>query len=247
MKDITVGRPIKINGMAYGPTNEQGVVFLFGRLAPRLGFHIESVQNQFPDCVARRRGKECRIEFEFRASSYSLHRHSPRGADVIVCWDNDWDHRPRQFRHLEIIDLKKYTGALPRIFVVGCDENVRGSVVDKRNKFDWSVPTTAQVGDLILMYRTKPASEIRDLWSVAGPFCTFDDGSRGASIKRVARLNKPLTYKALKSDLGTRHIGVVRKQFIGKTDITDDWPLLRAMIVQLNPKTKNVLRQYHFE
>jgi len=46
-KEPKVGRPIKATGMAYAPTNEQGVVYLFGRLAPRLGFHVEVVQTAF--------------------------------------------------------------------------------------------------------------------------------------------------------------------------------------------------------
>jgi len=69
MKDKMVGRLIKINGMAYAPTNEQGVVFLFGRLAERLGFTIEHIQTRFPDCTARREGGKCYIEFEYRASN----------------------------------------------------------------------------------------------------------------------------------------------------------------------------------
>lgn len=151
IKDIKVGRHIKTDGMSYAPTNEQGVVFLFGRLAPRLGFDVECVQTAFPDCIARRNGKTYRIEFEYRASSYK--NHPPRGADLIVCWDNDWAHRPRKFRHLEILDLKRYVGALPRVFAVGCDETVRGHVVDGWATLDWSVPKNAQAGDLIVMYR----------------------------------------------------------------------------------------------
>jgi hypothetical protein len=77
MKEISVGRPIKIDGMAYAPTNEQGVVFLFGRLAPRLGFHVEHVQTGFPDCIARRRGKICRIEFD-RHYAVEPRRHQER-------------------------------------------------------------------------------------------------------------------------------------------------------------------------
>ena len=148
---IRVGRHIKMDGMSYAPTNEQGVVFLFGRLASRLGFDVESVQIAFPDCVARRNGKTCRIEFEYRASSYETHRHPPRGADLIVCWDNDWAYRPAKFRHLEILDLKRYVGALPRVYAVGCDESVRGHVVDGWATLDWSVPKNAQAGDLVMM------------------------------------------------------------------------------------------------
>lgn len=242
MADITVGRPIKLDGMAYAPTNEQGVVFLFGRLTPRLGFHVESVQNGFPDCIARRRGKTYRIEFEYRASNYE--GHPPRGADIIVCWENDWEHRPKKYRHLEIIDLKRYVGALPRVFVVGCDEVVRGKALNKWANVDWSVPSNAQVDDLIVMYRKSPASEIRDLWRIVGPF--FNDKKWGlqAWLRLVTRLEVPLRYDDLKNDPTTRNLSIVRKQFQGKSDITDDWPLLYAKILKLNPKVKTALRQY---
>ena len=106
MKETIVGRPIKVDGMAYAPVNELGVVYLFGRIAPKLGFHVEQIQSGFPDCTARRHGKKCRIEFEYRASSYASHHHPPRGADVVICWDNDWENRSQQYQHLEIIDLK---------------------------------------------------------------------------------------------------------------------------------------------
>jgi hypothetical protein len=245
MNEQTVGRPIRIDGMAYAPSNEQGVVFLFGKLASRLGFHVENVQTGFPDCTARRRGKICRIEFEYRASNYV--GHPPRGADIVVCWDNDWSHRPSKYRHLEIIELKKYVGALPRIFSVGCDELVRGKVVDKRNSLDWSVPVNAEVGDLIVMYRKWPASEIRDLWKITGPFYLDKTWGLQAWMKAVARLKKPLTYNELKSEPSTRNLSIVRKRFQGKTDITNDWPLLYESIVKHNPKAKPALRDFRIE
>lgn len=242
MKRFSVGRPIKIDGMAYAPTNEQGVVFLFGRLASRLGFHVESIQNGFPDCRARRRGRTYRIEFEYRASSYD--GHPARGADIVVCWENDWEHRPKRYRHLEIIELKRYVGALPRVFVVGCDERERGAVVDRRRKIDWSVPQAAQVDDLIVMYRNRPASEIRDLWRIVGPF--FEDRRWGlqAWLRLVVRLGVPVRYKDLRNDPTTRDLSIVRSRFEGKADITDDWPLLYDKIVRLNPRAKKELRRY---
>jgi len=245
MKEIEVGRPILIKGMSYAPTNEQGVVFLFGRLAAKLGFQIELVQVRFPDCMARRQGKVCRIEFEYHASNYR--NHPPKGADIIVCWDNDWEHRPKQFQHLEIIDLKKYTGASPRVFSVGCDEDIRGHTVDKNKTLNWSIPKSAQADDLVLMYRSHPASEIRDLWKITGPF--FEDEKWGVTawIKLVTKLEKPLTFKVLKNDPITRNLGIVRSKFQGKTDITNDWPYIHDKIVKLNPKVKKLLNDYHFD
>jgi hypothetical protein len=77
-KELEVGRQITVRGMTYAPISEQGVVFLFGRLAPALGFCIERVQIRFPDCLATRRGKKCRIEFEYWASDFETHRHDPK-------------------------------------------------------------------------------------------------------------------------------------------------------------------------
>ena len=241
MKTMPVGRRIKIDGMTYAPTNEQGVVFLFGRLAPRLGFDAEYVRTGFPDCIACRRGKKYRIEFEYRASKYKCH--PSRGADVIVCWDNDWEHRPRKYQHLEIIDLKKYVDARRRVFAVSCDERARGKVVDQQKTIEWSVLSNAQVDDLIVMYRKGPASEIRDLWKITGPFSPNKKWGLQAWLKLVVRLGKPLTYHELKNDPSTRDLGVVRKQFQGKSDITDDWPLLHSKIVLRNPKAKSGLAE----
>jgi hypothetical protein len=60
--------------MALGlaPTNEMGVVFLFGTLAKELGFMVIRLQSGFPDCEAFRevepgRWQWVRIEFEYES------------------------------------------------------------------------------------------------------------------------------------------------------------------------------------
>jgi hypothetical protein len=97
------------------------------------------------------------------------------------------------------------------------------------------------------MYRKRPASEIRDLWRITGPFYTDPKWGLQASIKLVMRLKKPLTYDELKSDPSTRDLGVVRNRFQGKSDITNDWPLIYDRIIKRNPKAKAALRRYHIE
>ncbi len=199
--DRNVGRPIQVSGMAYAPTCEQGVVYLFGRLAPRLGFTIEQVQVRFPDCIATRRGKSCRIEFEFWASHFASHRHDAKGADIIVCWENDWAHRPKKFSHIEIIDLKKYVGALSRVFVVGYNGHENDVDLNARTRIQWNVPKTAQVDDLVLMYRAgKGLSLIKDLWKIVGPFTEYKKGNREgwwpglhAGLKLLTRSNRAVT------------------------------------------------------
>ncbi len=108
----TYGRLVEAGGFHHAPVNEQGVVFLFGALAARLGFMVEAVGTGFPDCVAKRRvdrGGEVwtrvRIEFEHRSRNFRLHKHPPESCDLIVCWQHDWPDCP-----LEVLELRKVVG-----------------------------------------------------------------------------------------------------------------------------------------
>lgn len=51
----TYGLPMWPGPLAYAPVNELGVVFLFGWMAPRLGYVVHRIQPEFPDCEAMRR------------------------------------------------------------------------------------------------------------------------------------------------------------------------------------------------
>jgi hypothetical protein len=104
-----LGAPLNIAGLQHAPTNEMGVVFLFGALAPSLGYLVESLGIAFPDCQAKRRlrgahepWERVRIEFEFRSRNFLTHKHDPRKCDLIVCWEDDWPDCP-----LEVLALKR--------------------------------------------------------------------------------------------------------------------------------------------
>jgi hypothetical protein len=101
------GEPIAYRGLGHSPVNEQGVVLLFGMMAPELGFIIDSVQTAFPDCEAKRQiepGKwqRVRIEFEFQSQGFVTHGHPVNGCDLIVCWEHNWHDCP-----LEVIELRE--------------------------------------------------------------------------------------------------------------------------------------------
>ena len=94
-------------GMRNAPINEAGVVLLFGMLAERLGFYVESARAAFPDCEAKRRlgpgeWQTVRIEFEYESRNFRVHRHDVEGCDLIVCWVHNWAECPAQ---LEVIAL----------------------------------------------------------------------------------------------------------------------------------------------
>lgn len=109
-----MGPPLLLPGLAHEPVNEMGVVFLFGMMAHRLGFLVESVQMGFPDCEAKRevepgRWQRLRIEFEYESRKFRDHHHDARECDVIVCWKHNWPDCPPR---LEVLELSAVIGSL---------------------------------------------------------------------------------------------------------------------------------------
>lgn len=105
---VVFGAPINFRGLRHAPTNEQGVVYLFGMVSSELGLIVEAVQAAYPDCEAKRcvdnrrdRWQRVRIEFEFVSSNFREHGHDPAGCDLIVCWEHNWPECP-----LEVIELR---------------------------------------------------------------------------------------------------------------------------------------------
>ena len=101
-------------GAACGPTNENGVIYLFGSLALQLGFVVMKVQTEFPDCEAFRhigdnRWQHVRIEFEYESRNFLKHMHDPKGCDVIVCWKDNWRESP-----LEVVELREIIKCIGR-------------------------------------------------------------------------------------------------------------------------------------
>jgi hypothetical protein len=102
-----VGDPINVEGLVYGPLNENGVIFLFSKIQDKLPepISIEAIQPAFPDAKGRRKTEkgwvDIWIEFEYKSSHYKQHKHPLNECDVIVCWENDWKDCP-----LEVIELR---------------------------------------------------------------------------------------------------------------------------------------------
>jgi len=110
----TYGAPIQCGALVFAPTNEFGVLFLFGAIADRLGFLVLRVQAEFPDIealrmVGRDRLQRARIELEQESRNFLKHGHDPNGCDLIVCWEHNWPECP-----LEVIELKKVISDLQK-------------------------------------------------------------------------------------------------------------------------------------
>ena len=101
------GPLLGFRALGHAPLNELGVVFLFGLLAEELGFVVDALRVEFPDCEARRRIENggawvpVRIEFEHRSRNFRHHGHDPAQCDLVVCWEHDWPDCP-----VEVLELK---------------------------------------------------------------------------------------------------------------------------------------------
>jgi HNH endonuclease len=92
--------------LTHGPTNEAGVIYLFGTMAEKLGFVVTRIQTAFPDCEAMKligedRWQRVLIEFEYESRNFSKHMHAAHECDMIVCWIHNWPECP-----LEVVELK---------------------------------------------------------------------------------------------------------------------------------------------
>jgi len=124
-----VGNLINFRGLVYAPINEQGVVFLFGKVAHEFGMYVELIRTGYPDCVAKRfigsdKWEEIKIEFEFRSSDFLRHKHKVEDVDMVVCWEHDWDDCPKT---IEVLELKNEIAKLENISVETPDKISRGS------------------------------------------------------------------------------------------------------------------------
>jgi HNH endonuclease len=104
------GALVRYGPMVCAPTNEQGVLILFGAMAEKLGFAILKTGTGYPDCEAFRvlggeRLERVNIEFEYESRNFLKHLHDAERCDLIVCWRHNWPECP-----LPVIELRAAVG-----------------------------------------------------------------------------------------------------------------------------------------
>ncbi len=114
-KKSLIGDPINFRGMAHTPVNEAGVVALFSMVARDLGYYIQEIGTDYPDCIVRRengRGwEELAVEFEWDSRSFKDHGHDPAQCDAIVCWVHNWLDCPADIEVIRLSEeIKRLSG-----------------------------------------------------------------------------------------------------------------------------------------
>jgi hypothetical protein len=106
-EELVIGEPLDFEGLTNAPMEENGVIFLFGKLHERMGIRIKAIRKGFPDATGevwiKGRLYPRTIEFEFHSSDFKRHGHDASKCDIIVCWEHDWNDCPE---HLFVVELK---------------------------------------------------------------------------------------------------------------------------------------------
>lgn len=106
-------------GLAEGPVNEQGVVFLFAKIHHIIGFpEIEKPKQEFPDCRAtclrgNHSGKRVNIEFKFLSKDAfkkkrPIEKYIEKDICYLICWEKKEGKVTKSLEDngIEVIELK---------------------------------------------------------------------------------------------------------------------------------------------
>lgn len=112
-KKTVLGEPISFRGLRHAPVSREGVIFVFGMVCQELGFVVEALRPDIPDCEGTRYVDEGGQEFErvrmcFCYKSSDFKGEDESLCDLIICWNHDWDDPPLEI--LELSDVIKYLG-----------------------------------------------------------------------------------------------------------------------------------------
>lgn len=235
--------------LQYAPENELGVVFIFAHIAKKLQLRIEQVRPHFPDCIAYKRTGEkenlVRIEFEYRSSNFKAHRHNPKECDCIVCWHHDWPDAPP---HIEVIELKRYFGAAPKVWIQPVIKSQQ-YLLDEYNTLSWGLSKITTPGDILLMYRCHPTKMISDIFTLESELTTGKADWREGNcyhgkIKRLCHLPSPLFLDDLKNHRVLKTSSFIKKNMQGNLLVSEYWPYLYDMIVSRNANVRKSLKKY---
>ena len=251
-KRVAEQRPEVLEGapMRFAPQSELGVVFLFSRFAKKLRLRVDTVQSGFPDCVAYQKShgkeKKVRIEFEFKAKNFQLHRHDPKGCDWIVCWENNWPDAPKW---LQIVELRREYGLGFNVWILPAAEKYRNKL-NTYVELHWSLPSQCHEGDLLVFYVTKPHMSIGHVFVATERAklvkASYKAGKKDymGDIKRICIIKSPVFLEDFRMDRVLKTAGFVRARMIGRPNVTEYWPYLYDMIIKRNRSAKKLLASF---
>ncbi len=120
---------------------------------------------------------------------------------------------------------------------------------------EWNVSSKAKTGDLLILYRPKPESCIRDRFAISGPVhygrawwkppWAAKKEAYIAPIERVCLLQNKISQHDVRDDSQLAEAPFVRANFQGHPYLaTPYWPYLYRLIISKNADLADVLRYF---
>ncbi len=194
--------------------------------------------------------KRVRIEFEFRPSSFKVHRHDARQCDCIVCWHHDWPDVPDR---IEVIELKRFFGVPFKVWIQIALKS-QWHWLDDRDQLTWALSNRVTHGDLLLMYRGYPSCGITDVFRFSGYALRRGSASWRAGdcyygrIERICKLDAPVFLDDLRTHKVLRTASFVRMNLQGRGHVVSEyWPYLYSILCDRNPKNRKRLGAFNPE
>jgi hypothetical protein len=237
--------------LLYEPRYEQGVVALFAAICEdEFSVRIAEVRQRYPDCIARRispsgrLGREVLIEFEYRSSGFN---HDPKGCEWLVCWTHDLSDdelRRGGMKHLRVHELRRFF-QLVNVWVWPYAAAQADDLPTRGWAEDYTVPSQAREGDVLLVYRTERGrSERAAITHVMeiGTNAEYDHRHTWgtgyvADLKTILKLPHPVPRSRIAADAALAPGSYLKRPSPLGRSVLDDWPLIRRRLIAANPGT----------
>lgn len=237
--------------LLYEPRYEQGVVALFAAICEdEFGVRIAEVRQCYPDCIARRvspsgrLGREVRIEFEYRSSGFN---HPPKGCDWLVCWTHDLsadELRRGGMKHLRVVELRRFF-QLVNVWVWPYAASQADDLPTRGRAEDYTVPSQASEGDVLLVYRTERGKSERAAITHVMEIGTNPKYNRRhtwgtgyvADLRTILKLPHPVPRSRISADAALAPGSYFKRPSPLGRSVLDDWPLIRRRLIAANPGT----------
>ena len=243
--------PLKnVLGMDNEPRNEAGVIILFTLAMNRLGFSgVVEAQGNFPDCIARRRGKRLMVEFEYKSKHFITHGHLEKLGKkkcTIVCWEDNWQKPPR---NISIISLSRELGLSNRVRLAHAknEDNIRFLDQTRKKTTTWSMPAGTRKGDLVIVWRSGPKqSKFYDIFQALEDAAPKHGYSGYGNCKIICHLKNPITMKDIRDHKELGRSPMIKSAFFmgSNKELTPYWTWLYQLVVERNPEVKRGLKGF---
>ncbi len=244
-------RSLRSGPLALEPRTEQGVVALFaGICRERFGLRVTDIETRFPDCYAKHRnGREIGIEFEYESSRFTHDRAKARPTpsgerghcDWVVCWIDNAKRGESWRRTMKVVELARFFPELsPAVWIQPYSAENVARLAGRKRHIEWTVPSRARKGDLLLVYRTGAHAAITH---ILGLTTTAEFDKRHpwgwgfqANMKTIIEIPNPVSRSDLQKLPELDDVSFIKRPTPLGQNVVGQWPAILKALLTSNPR-----------